>query len=131
MTDSTFLYFAYGSNLGRKRLCASNRAPSAQFVSVGSLPAHRLTFDKVGKDGSAKCDCAKTGDPVDAVWGALYKIDAGHRHQLDRAEGLGYGYDAKIVMVKTANGPVEALTYVATMKAAGLKPFNWYKHHVC
>jgi hypothetical protein len=64
------------------------------------------------------------------VWGALYVVDEQDRPRLDRAEGLGSGYDTEMVTVQTEGGPREALTYVATIKSDAVKPYTWYKHHV-
>lgn len=129
MNDNSFLYFAYGSNMGRRRLGHPDRAPSAQFVAKGYVLGRRLTFDKVSTDGSGKCDCERAS-PDDRVWGALYLIGKQDRKRLDKAEAVGYGYEAQTVTVVTSDGPREALTYVATNKASGLKPYGWYKHHV-
>ena len=46
----------------------------------------------------------------------MYAIATLDRAALDRAEGLGFGYDADLVTVQTTDGSVEALTYVATSK---------------
>lgn len=40
--DRYFLYFAYGSNLLRQRLCLQN--PSAQFEAIGRLQVILQTF---------------------------------------------------------------------------------------
>ncbi len=126
----SFLYFAYGSNMSSRRLRASDRAPSAVFVGTARLAGHRLAFDKIGMDGSAKADCERSGGTRDEVQGALFRIDQRDRAALDRAEGLGHGYDAFEVEVLAASGPVRALTYLATRKDATLEPFDWYVHHV-
>lgn len=125
---STFLYFAYGSNLGGRRLAA--RTPSAEFLAKGFVTGRCLRFEKVGRDGSAKCNCAPSLDVEDVVWGALYRIDERDRSALDRAEALGRGYAAETVTVQTAVGVHDALTYVATHVADNLQPFTWYLHHV-
>jgi hypothetical protein len=126
--STTFLYFAYGSNLSVPRLQA--RTPSAEPIGVVELPGFRLVFDKWGQDGSAKADCERTGAPDHRVHGGLFRIHAADRPALDRAEGLGKGYDACEVTLKTADGGVSAWTYVATDKRPGLLPYGWYLHHV-
>lgn len=123
------LYFAYGSNLSSVRLRV--RVPSAELVCIGRLPQHRLLFHKVGRDGSAKCDALYTGFPADCVLGAVYRIRPGHKQMLDRAEGLGNGYETKRITVIVPPGErLEAFTYYATNIAARLKPFPWYLEHV-
>jgi len=128
--DAFFLYFAYGSNMSAERLRASDRAPSAQWMGSARATGHRLVFDKVGMDGSGKADCQRTDAPQDIVHGALYRIAQADRAALDRAEGLGNGYDAFEIGVDTDAGVVLALTYRATRKDATLKPFTWYLQHV-
>ena len=122
-------YFAYGSNLPKARLLA--RVPSAELITTGSLLHHRLTFHKIGKDLSAKCDAYETGNDSDCVLGALYRIDPAHKKQLDDLEGLGNGYEEKEVSIIAAAGKkMNALIYYATNIDAGLKPFHWYRGHV-
>ncbi|VTU32325.1 gamma-glutamylcyclotransferase family protein [Variovorax sp. PBL-E5] len=130
MTSETFLYFAYGSNMSAPRLLAADRTPSAQWMGAARVAGYRLVFDKVGRDGSGKADCERTGAPTDVVHGALFRIALGDRPALDRAEGLGNGYDAFEIGVDTDSGVASALTYLATRKDAALRPFTWYMHHV-
>jgi gamma-glutamylcyclotransferase (GGCT)/AIG2-like uncharacterized protein YtfP len=122
-------YFAYGSNLSKARLLA--RVPSTELITTGSLLHHRLTFHKIGKDLSAKCDAYETGNDRDHVLGALYRIDPAHKKKLDDVEGLGRGYEEKEVSIISGAGKkMNALTYYATNIDAGLKPFHWYRGHV-
>lgn len=123
------LYFAYGSNLSSRRLRA--RVPSACFIDVATLGSHALCFHKAGRDGSAKCDALFTGDPADRVIGVVFRIASAHRPALDRAEGLGTGYESKVVPLLTAAGErIEAFTYYATAIEQGLQPYAWYLEHV-
>jgi hypothetical protein len=64
------------------------------------------------------------------VHGGLFRIDAADRPALDRAEGLGQGYEAREVALTTESGTVTALTYVATEKRPDLLPYSWYLQHV-
>lgn len=122
-------YFAYGSNLSVRRL--QQRVPSASFVCTACLSKHQLRFHKRNRDGSAKADCYASGIGSQHVWGAVFSIDADERILLDRAEGLGAGYEAKVVSVEGKNGVlVEAFTYVATDIVDGWLPYTWYKQHV-
>ena len=45
------LYFGYGSNMLLARIHQPDRAPSAETVGVGRLPAHVIRFHKRGRDG--------------------------------------------------------------------------------
>lgn len=123
------LYFAYGSNMSTPRLRA--RVPSAQVVDVAELAAHRLAFHKIGGDGTAKCDAFHTGDDCDAVLGVVFRIDAREKPVLDAAEGLGRGYEQKLVRLAVSDGSsLEAFTYYATLVDGALKSFDWYRQHV-
>lgn len=123
------LYFAYGSNLSSVRLI--KRIPSADLITTGQLRQHKLVFHKVGRDGSAKCDACFTGNAGDYIYGAVYRIDPEHKTHLDRAEGLGNGYETKAVTIITEPGKqIKAFMYYATRTAADIKPFHWYKEHV-
>jgi gamma-glutamylcyclotransferase len=130
MNSSRYLYFAYGSNMSSHRLRAADRAPSAWPTDVVYLDGYRLTFDKVGRDGSAKCDCERTGNRADRVYGVVYSIALADKARLDAIEGVGIGYDDVAVEVVSANGVLQAHTYSATIKDAALAPFHWYKQHV-
>jgi len=122
------LCFSYGSNMSHRRLQA--RVPSARFLAVAELPAHRLRFHKSAGDGSAKCDAEETGHPDDRVIGVVYEIDDAEKPDLDRHEALGFGYDEKQVELKTGSDRVQAWMYYATRINNALKPFHWYKDHV-
>lgn len=123
-------YFAYGSNMAVERLRA--RVPSASLMGTAALAGHALRFDKPGSmDGTAKCDAAYTGNSGDRVLGALYSIAAAELALLDRFEGVGHGYERRVVPVVCAsNETVLAEIYIATHAGANLRPLDWYKEHV-
>ena len=122
-------YFAYGSNMSSLRLRA--RTPGAEALGACVLKAHDLRFHKVGQDGSGKCDAFHTNNPADFVVGVLYEIDHFEKAGLDKVEGLGQGYNEKIVKVLNAVGAeVTAFTYYATATDELLRPFSWYLQHV-
>ncbi len=135
---STFLYFAYGSNMSERRLRAKNRAPSAKVVGTGMLKDYCLTFRKLSKDGSGKCtiEYCKSGK----VYGVLFKINKDEKEKLDAAEGLCKGYtditvDIEIIGTKYPKSYecgkiVCAKTYYGTNLKLNLKPYAWYKKHV-
>lgn len=122
-------YFAYGSNMSVSRL--RERTPSAEALGCHALKQHDLRFHKPSIDGSGKCDIFYTGDGSDIVFGALFEISPSEKASLDEAEGLGYGYDEKIVTILATDGySLEAMTYVATKFDEHLKPYSWYVNHV-
>jgi gamma-glutamylcyclotransferase len=122
-------YFAYGSNMSIARL--RERVPSASLIGCHTLGAHDLRFHKASKDGSGKCDACFTDNSDDIVYGALFEMDPAQKSDLDRAEGLGSGYELKEVNVIAADGSfINATTYVATKINKNLKPYSWYVNHV-
>jgi gamma-glutamylcyclotransferase len=122
-------YFAYGSNMSISRL--RERVPSALALGCHSLKEHDLRFHKSSKDGSGKCDAFYTGDDGDIIFGALFEISRSEKLALDRAEGLGYGYEEKSIAVLASDGSsLEAMTYIATKINEDLKPYSWYVNHV-
>lgn len=122
-------YFAYGSNMSERRL--RERVPGAERIGVYTLFAHSLRFHKLSSDGSGKCDALFTGSSYDYVIGALFEISDEEKKDLDRAEGLGYGYEQKIVSLIDAKGnDLNAITYYATRTDPSLLPYTWYLYHV-
>jgi hypothetical protein len=124
-------YFAYGSNMVTARL--RYRVPSCEFVSIARLPMHQLRFHKQSKDGSSKCDAFYTGVELDAVWGVVFNIPSSEKPRLDKAEGLGGGYNAHSVSVVSSLGQcLEATTYLADATAIvkDQAPYTWYKEFV-
>ncbi len=122
---STFLYFAYGSNMFEKRLKC--RVGSAEFVSVAALSGHELRWHIVSKDGSGKCDIVQVETPKSVVHGVVYKILSSEKAALDCAEGFGQGYEEKQVVLETATGKIQAYTYYATNTNPEIAPYTWYK----
>lgn len=122
-------YFAYGSNMSELRLRA--RVPSATRIGRFTLDKHQLRFHKKSDDGSAKCDAYYTGNQSDIIIGALYEMDDGEKAYLDKAEGLGLGYDEQVVQViNEAGESISALIYIATRIDTSLLPYSWYLNHV-
>lgn len=122
-------YFAYGSNMSLARL--RQRVPSAVALGCYSIRGYDLRFHKVGQDGSAKCDAYYTGNTCNVIYGVLFEIEPSEKPGLDKAEGLGQGYNEKRVWVSTHTGRrYEAKTYIASSMNPALKPFSWYLNHV-
>ena len=118
-------YFAYGSNMLRRRL--QERVASAVPLGVARLDGYSLRWHKRSKDGSGKCDAYRTDDAADCIWGVLYEMDASDKPVLDGIEGVGVGYDAIEVNGDLDGKVLRACTYVATDIDATLKPYDWYK----
>ncbi|HJO94768.1 MAG TPA: gamma-glutamylcyclotransferase family protein [Victivallales bacterium] len=125
------IYFAYGSNMLHSRL--QKRVPSAIPLGVAKLDNYSLVWHKESKDGSAKCDIIPSNpndDIPDEVYGVLYEFDPAHKAALDKAEGLGFGYNEKEVKVLYKDHIVTAKTYYAIDIAKKLLPYEWYKAFV-
>jgi gamma-glutamylcyclotransferase len=122
-------YFAYGSNMASHRFL--QRLPGARHLEVGILTGHRLHFRKNDSGLSGKCDIESTDDHKDEVLGVVYEISIDDKQALDRIEGLGTGYDEKIVQVSTLSGNIlSTVTYFAIDIDHNLIPYHWYKQHV-
>ncbi|MEQ1638551.1 MAG: gamma-glutamylcyclotransferase family protein [Methylococcales bacterium] len=121
-------YFAYGSNMFTRRLI--ERVPSARAIGIGKLTGHHLQWHKKSTDGSAKCDIEIAELTEQIVWGVLFSIDPSEKGHLDKAEGLGYGYEEKTVSISTETTVVEAITYYATKIDNTLPVYDWYKAFV-
>ncbi len=120
------VYFAYGSNMLTCRL--EQRVGKVEVLGVATLKQHRFQFDKESTDGSRKANVFYTGSDVDTVIGVLFQIDMKRKPDLDRAEGLGKGYELKQVDVLVENKIVQASTYFATTPDRSSKnlPYDWY-----
>ncbi len=124
-------YFAYGSNMCTGRLV--QRVPSARPIFVARLPGYGLRFHKRSVDGSGKADAFETGQDSDAVWGVVFEINPDEKPDLDRAEGLGNGYEAKSISVFDKEGTEHSMfAYLASTSHIdpSLRPYSWYKRFV-
>lgn len=124
------VYFAYGSNMSTPRL--RERMPSCKPIGVAVLLGHALRFHKRSKDKSGKCNAFATGDEQ-CVVGVMCSFDPAERAALDKAEGVGNGYEHATVTVLNERGRRrKVLTYIASSEAIddSLKPYGWYKEFV-
>ena len=124
-------YFAYGSNMCSSRL--RDRVPSCKFYAVATIKGYKLKFHKRSEeDRSGKCNAFHTDDGNDEICGVVFEIDESEKLSLDRAEGLGHGYNEKNVIVMTKGGLIAAVMYVADSRAIddSLAPYTWYKDFV-
>ena len=122
-------YFAYGANMSAAKL----QARVAGAIALGSavLEGHELRFHKRSRDGSAKCDAYPVDGRTARIHGVLFDLPRRDKQTLDRFEGLGAGYEEKIISVVDSDGRCHsAITYTATDVSQGLLPYCWYRHHV-
>ena len=126
--SKAFVSFAYGSNMLSSRI--QERCPSARALGVAELHGHELKWHKRSKDGSGKCDVVLSKDEKRIVYGVLFEIAESEKRELDKAEGLGNGYEEKQAPV-VFEGKSRAVTlYSATNTDSSLKPYTWYKAFV-
>lgn len=123
-------YLAYGSNLHRLRL--ADRVPSAKLVGAAQLPGRRIAFHKLSTDGSGKANLLESGREEDVAWGAVYQLAPAHVARLDKAEGLGNGYNRSRIVVHLDQAQYECFTYQAANSHIddSLRPYHWYKEFV-
>lgn len=117
--------FAYGSNMLTGRI--RKRCPYASALGVAELHGHELRWHKRSRDGSDKRNLVQTSDATAVVYGVLYEIPVGEKPALDKAEGLGNGYEAKNAEVAFRGAPRMAYLYFATDVDSSLRPYTWYK----
>ena len=129
------LYFAYGSNMDPTRLFETRMAEKG--IRWGSriaarLDGWRLAFDKpwAKYDGAGVANIRP--DRKGIVYGTLNELGEGGLDVLDIHEGVAGGhYVRHRVTVIAVQGPVEAITYVASAPPiAGLKPHSSYLAHL-
>ncbi len=122
---SSFLYFAYGSNMLSARL--RGRCPGASFAGLAQAEGYALSFSKKGRDGSGKATIGRVAGAGARVEGVLYLVPAAERGALDRAEG-GYLRDDDFPVTAAGGRMLRVTTYMAPPRscASGLRPFDWY-----
>lgn len=125
-----FHHFAYGSNISLARLRA--RCPSAVPLAVGLVRCRQLRFHKVGRDGTGKADAFMTGNPADIVRGVIYRCAVDDKHELDRCECLGDGYEEVIVDVQIGDQVWKTFLYEAMPHRIDTEilPAAWYHNHI-
>lgn len=118
----SIFYFAYGSNMLPARLAA--RCPSAKLIGRADVRGYRVRFAKHGMDGSAKATLVVAEGAASGVLFALHPKDLA---ALDRAEGVGRGYDRlDDFRVRHAGQSLDTVTYIAPNPVHGLAAFDWY-----
>lgn len=127
MSSDSIITFAYGSNMPTARI--QERCPSARFVGVAELPGYQLRWHKRSQDGSGKCDIVRANQQGTSVFGVLYEIANSEKADLDRAEGLGSGYDETEIEVHRGVERLIVKAYVASSDAVfpTLRPYTWYR----
>jgi len=119
--------FCYGSNMNTERI--TERCSSSCFISRAKISGYKLVFNKKSKDKSGKANLVHTGDKS-LVWGVIFDISEDQKSILDKAEGLGRGYDEyKLQVINDLEQEIECVCYIATDSKYlddNLKPHDWY-----
>ena len=121
-------YFAYGSNMDDHKLKIKRRINFYEKFS-GNIDGWEILFDKAasGKPGVAYSNISPKENSC--VQGIVYKIKSKDvLNKLDKDEGWPKHYEKKYMSVKTANGFLECLVYVANPNTTqqGLHPERKY-----
>lgn len=123
--------FSYGSNMLSARI--KNRVKSFKYFGIGFIEGYTLKFHKSSKDKSGKANAFFTGRKEDCIWGVIGEIDKNDKPILDKFEGLGKGYNEKIININLSEkSKIEAITYIADKEFIDeeLFPYDWYKEFV-
>lgn len=127
MSDQSFFYFGYGSNMLTQRLTA--RCPSARAIGPVCAPGFRMQFNVTSEDGSAKAGLVT--EPAHTAWGVLYEIDMSEQPILDHFEHVPVLYNRTEIEVAETEGEPRftATTYLprAEHLTSALIPYDWYK----
>ena len=94
------LYFAFDSNLKRRRLQIN--CPSAQFLCNAKLANHELAFvGSSGTWGGASATIRHSNAADSSVWGAVWRIHLAEMGALDEQECIHLGIYNKITVTVT------------------------------
>lgn len=123
--STSFLYFAYGSNMLTEWL--RERCPSAELRGSAVAKGFSLSFAKKSNDGSGKATLILSKG--ENVFGVLFNIKENELPLLDYGEK---GYDRKKsfqVFSIEENQTFSTITYLAKKENFDRKliPYDWYK----
>ena len=118
MFRKKLIYFAYGSNLHPNRL--ESRIGRSDRLGILKLNDYKLELDKLGTDGSAKCNISKKKSHF--IYGALFGITPKQKSILDEFEA---GYSTSWMRDEKIG---RYFTYLANPPFCNSSlPFHWYK----
>jgi gamma-glutamylcyclotransferase len=135
-------YFAYDDKM--LTTIFQEILPEVRLVGIGQIKGYEIFFHNRDKaDQSGKCNLIKSKDSEHVIYGVVYEVLSREKHQLDKAQSLGYGNQEITVKVMPASEgrheqlnaltePCYAFTYVAHKDSIfeDLEPFSWYKNLV-
>ena len=136
MADRLIWYFAYGSNMNRRRLDDDRLKPKGVVLGErigGRLDGWQLAFDKVARAPAGAGAGNIVVAPGKCVHGTLNAMPSAGFDVLDVWEGVTGGhYERRTVPVVRADSgeTVEAITYVALRVGPNLRPTREYLGHL-
>ncbi len=124
-------YFAYGSNMDRKRL-ELHRGIRVKEIRKGELENYRLVFNKVSPIQSATGRANIVPEAGHRVLGVLYRIPDEDISKMDIFEGVssGQSHRERIFAKAEDNNLIEAEVYVADKTEEDLVPSEEYLEHL-
>lgn len=111
------LYFAYGSNMSRKRMI--ERLCNFSSIQKGHIKDYALIFNKTStiQPESSFANIKKQSNSV--VEGVLYSLDDSKLNLLDRYEGVPRDYERSQLNIHTDDGVYTAWVYIAKSDRTG------------
>lgn len=123
---SSFVYFAYGSNMLTQRLTA--RCPGAVALGAARVDDYAVSYSLLSEDGSSKA--ALQAAPGETAWGVAFEMRSGELGILDGFEGEPILYRRREIRINLREtGACEALTYLPqpVHLNAMCRPYFWYR----
>ncbi|MHB1117926.1 MAG: gamma-glutamylcyclotransferase family protein [Minisyncoccota bacterium] len=99
-------YFAYGSNMLRKRI--EDRVGTVADLGMGVLGKYKIKFNKQGKDGSGKTNIVPDSDS--RVLGVVYELS---EEQLGILDGKEVGYKREPLPIEINGKFADIEVYIA------------------
>ena len=130
--SNTEYYFAYGSNMDEYKLKTKRKVNFYEKFS-GKLDGWEIVFDKITSDKSRVAYSNISPKENSCVEGIIYKIKSEDvLNKLDKDEGWHKHYKKEYLSVKTTNGFLECLLYIANPNKTqkGLKPERKYLNEI-
>ena len=122
--DHYLLYFAYGSNMDNERLFS--RIGSSDKWDNGTVSGKKLSFNKLGQDGTGKANLVDYED--EKAFGVLFRLCEFDLVKLDKFEE---GYERKILKIESDNnGYIIATSYLAESLTDFIPPRKDYMNHI-
>lgn len=80
-----------------------------------------------------KANLTETNDKNGLAWSIIFQIELNEKNILNRAEGLGAGYDERIISVNLPDDSVlQVILYISSQLQyidSTILPFDWYHEH--